>query len=81
MAFGFGQLRLSPEAFWRMTPRELAAATHDHRAVGKDMQAACAGVGRHRDRQEGGRRGDHHTGAGGERVHAMDSQWFRMRLP
>lgn len=26
MAFGFGVLRLSPRAFWSMTPRELAAA-------------------------------------------------------
>lgn len=26
MGFGLGLLRLSPEAFWRMTPRELAAA-------------------------------------------------------
>lgn len=26
MRFGFGVLRLSSEAFWRMTPRELAAA-------------------------------------------------------
>ncbi|TMI99442.1 MAG: phage tail assembly chaperone [Alphaproteobacteria bacterium] len=26
MGFGFGVLRLSPESFWRMTPRELAAA-------------------------------------------------------
>jgi len=26
MQFGFGVLRLSPEAFWRMTPRELAQA-------------------------------------------------------
>lgn len=26
MAFGLGGLRLSPDAFWRMTPRELAAA-------------------------------------------------------
>ncbi|HEY8261617.1 MAG TPA: rcc01693 family protein [Methylosinus sp.] len=26
MAFGFGVLRLSPGAFWSMTPRELAAA-------------------------------------------------------
>jgi uncharacterized phage protein (TIGR02216 family) len=25
MAFGFGVLRLSPTAFWMMTPRELAA--------------------------------------------------------
>ncbi|AEQ50806.1 rcc01693 family protein [Pelagibacterium halotolerans] len=28
MAFGLGVLRLSPGAFWAMTPRELAAA-HD----------------------------------------------------
>jgi uncharacterized phage protein (TIGR02216 family) len=26
MAFGLGVLRLSPGAFWSMTPRELAAA-------------------------------------------------------
>ena len=26
MAFGLGMLRLTPDAFWRMTPRELAAA-------------------------------------------------------
>ena len=26
LAFGFGVLRLSPSAFWTMTPRELAAA-------------------------------------------------------
>ena len=26
MAVGFGVLRLSPDAFWRMTPREFAAA-------------------------------------------------------
>ena len=30
MSFGLGLLRLSPQAFWRMTPRELAAA---HRAL------------------------------------------------
>jgi uncharacterized phage protein (TIGR02216 family) len=28
MQFGFGVLRLSPDAFWRMTPRELAHAIH-----------------------------------------------------
>ncbi len=27
MADGLGRLRLSPEAFWSMTPREFAAAT------------------------------------------------------
>ena len=26
MGFGFGVLRLPPESFWRMTPRELACA-------------------------------------------------------
>ena len=26
MGFGLGVLRLPPDAFWRMTPRELAAA-------------------------------------------------------
>ena len=26
IGFGLGVLRLAPEAFWRMTPRELAAA-------------------------------------------------------
>lgn len=26
MAFGLGVLRLNPEAFWRMTPREVSAA-------------------------------------------------------
>ena len=26
MEFGFGAMRLSPDAFWRMTPRELARA-------------------------------------------------------
>ncbi len=26
MAFGFGTLRLSPQAFWSMTPREIAVA-------------------------------------------------------
>ena len=26
IGFGFGVLRLSPEQFWRMTPRELAYA-------------------------------------------------------
>ncbi len=28
MRFGFGVLRLSPQAFWSMTPRELAHAIH-----------------------------------------------------
>lgn len=28
MAIGFGVLKLSPEALWRMTPREFAASLH-----------------------------------------------------
>ena len=28
MGFGFGVLRLSPRAFWGLTPRELASAWH-----------------------------------------------------
>ncbi len=28
MGFGFGVLRLAPDVFWRMTPRELAQAIH-----------------------------------------------------
>ena len=33
MQFGFGVLRLSPDAFWRMTPRELAQAVIAVRGV------------------------------------------------
>lgn len=33
MAFGFGVLRLSPAAFWSMTPRELAAAANSYNFV------------------------------------------------
>jgi len=28
IGFGLGTLRLSPDAFWSMTPRELTAAAH-----------------------------------------------------
>lgn len=37
MAFGFGVLRLSPAAFWSLTPRELAAAIEGR--FGKPPQA------------------------------------------
>jgi uncharacterized phage protein (TIGR02216 family) len=33
MRFGFGVLRLSPAAFWSMTPRELAQAIAAHRGA------------------------------------------------
>jgi uncharacterized phage protein (TIGR02216 family) len=36
-AFGFGVLRLGPDAFWRLTPREIAAAA---RALGIGRTAA-----------------------------------------
>lgn len=42
MAFGLGVLRLSPDAFWAMTPREVAAAhaglagKHGSRALERD---------------------------------------------
>jgi uncharacterized phage protein (TIGR02216 family) len=39
MRFGFGVMRLSSEAFWRLTPRELAAA---FRAVAGERGGAPA---------------------------------------
>jgi uncharacterized phage protein (TIGR02216 family) len=39
MQFGFGVLHLSPDAFWRMTPRELA---HAIAAVSGRMPAPIA---------------------------------------
>ena len=36
MRAGLGVLRLPPDAFWRMTPRELAAALGGLTAVGPD---------------------------------------------
>jgi uncharacterized phage protein (TIGR02216 family) len=33
IGFGLGTLRLSPDAFWRMTPRELACAIEAVRGV------------------------------------------------
>lgn len=41
MSFGLGTLRLSPDAFWRMTPRELAAAME---AVLGPQEAALDGA-------------------------------------
>ena len=45
MGFGLGVLHLSPDAFWRMTPRELAAAIEavlgPHQA-GLDREAFAA---------------------------------------
>lgn len=39
LAFGFGALRLSPDAFWRLTPREIAATA---RALGLGRSATPA---------------------------------------
>ncbi|MFS8039220.1 rcc01693 family protein [Xanthobacter sp. AM11] len=36
MGAGFGLLRLAPDAFWRMTPRELAAAVRALLPVPRD---------------------------------------------
>lgn len=33
MAAGLGTLRITPQAFWAMTPRELAAALQPHFAT------------------------------------------------
>ena len=40
MRVGFGVLRLSPAAFWAMTPRELAAAIEAERASWRELEAA-----------------------------------------
>jgi uncharacterized phage protein (TIGR02216 family) len=45
MGFGLGVLRLAPDAFWRMTPREFAAATEavlGRRAAPLDRAAFAA---------------------------------------
>lgn len=39
MAFGLGILRLAPDAFWRLSPRELEAALIGH--FGPSAGAAC----------------------------------------
>lgn len=40
MGFGFGVLRLSPDEFWRMTPRELAAAIEAATGARKPLDRA-----------------------------------------
>ena len=40
MGFGLGVLKLSPDAFWRMTPRELAAAMAPFGMAGLDLRRA-----------------------------------------
>jgi len=47
MRFGLGRLRLAPQHFWSMTPRELAAAASAYRTdapmpLGRDAFAALA---------------------------------------
>ncbi|MCE7026997.1 phage tail assembly chaperone [Jiella sp. CBK1P-4] len=41
MAVGFGLLRLSPEAFWRMTPRELSSVLSPRRQAGATAPSAA----------------------------------------
>jgi uncharacterized phage protein (TIGR02216 family) len=38
MAFGLGRLRLPPEAFWALTPRELGAAARPHDPAGPPLR-------------------------------------------
>ncbi|WAP71283.1 rcc01693 family protein [Jiella pelagia] len=40
MAVGFGVLRLSPEAFWKMTPRELSGVLSPRRQAGAAAPSA-----------------------------------------
>lgn len=40
IGFGIGVLRLSPDAFWRMTPRELALALRAHGGGAEPMPRA-----------------------------------------
>ncbi|HLA20338.1 MAG TPA: rcc01693 family protein [Pseudolabrys sp.] len=40
IGFGLGVLRLSPEQFWRMTPRELAYAIEAVRGRGMSLSRA-----------------------------------------
>ncbi len=50
MHLGLGRLRLSPDAFWRMTPRELAAALAAPSAPPMDRAALAALMRRFPDR-------------------------------
>lgn len=51
MALGLGRLRLSPESFWSMTPRELRAALPaETGAAPMDRAALDALMARHPDR-------------------------------
>lgn len=40
IGFGLGVLRLAPEQFWRMTPRELACAIETVRGAGAALDRA-----------------------------------------
>ena len=42
IGFGLGVLRLSPHAFWSMTPRELALALADAIVVTGDSVSMCS---------------------------------------
>ncbi|WP_376767784.1 rcc01693 family protein [Segnochrobactrum spirostomi] len=50
IAFGLGVLKLAPEAFWRMTPRELAAVLAPRRTAGPDRRALDTLMARFPDR-------------------------------
>lgn len=55
MAFGFGVLKLPPDAFWAMTPRELAAAMRGaggHGMQAMDRESLAALMQRHPDKNK-----------------------------
>jgi uncharacterized phage protein (TIGR02216 family) len=53
MAFGLGELRLSPHAFWAMTPRELEAViARGTYAAGFNPRSLRALLNAHHDGQE-----------------------------
>ncbi|MEO0637012.1 MAG: rcc01693 family protein [Pseudomonadota bacterium] len=53
MQFGFGVLKLSPQAFWALTPRELAAAlnAHNPQPARPDTQALRSLIARFPDEE------------------------------
>lgn len=54
MQFGFGVLHLAPDAFWRMTPRELSQAViavRGHSATPLDRDGLAALMQRFPDRE------------------------------
>ena len=51
MAFGLGALRLPPEQFWRLTPRELGALAGGDAVSAPDRDALAVLMRRYPDRR------------------------------